>query len=87
MNLAGFFSGSTPRNALQQRAGSVCQDLHVGVSIGRKSFTNKQLLENLKSIFENLKKEKTSIFNAENIKNIYLSSTMGLSFKISFKEI
>ena len=63
------------------------KDGNVGVSIGRKSFTNKQLLENLKSIFENLKKEKTSIFNAENIKNIYLSSTMGLSFKISFKEI
>ena len=63
------------------------KDGNIGVSIGRKSFSNKQLLENLKTIFESLKKEKASIFNAENIKNIYLSSTMGLSFKISFKGI
>ena len=27
------------------------------------------------------------IKNGENIKNVYLSSTMGLSFKIGFKDI
>tara|TARA_B100000029_G_scaffold442579_1_gene461089 strand:- start:334 stop:1026 length:693 start_codon:yes stop_codon:yes gene_type:complete len=63
------------------------KDGNIGISIGRKSFTTKQILENLKSVFENLKKDKASIFNAENIKNVYLSSTMGLSFKISFKDI
>ena len=63
------------------------KDGNIGISIGRKSFTTKQILENLKSVFENLKKDKGSIFNAENIKNVYLSSTMGLSFKISFKDI
>ena len=63
------------------------KDGNIGVSIGRKSFATKQILENLKSIFENLKKEKSSIFNSENIKKIYLSSTMGLSFKINFKDI
>ena len=63
------------------------KDGNIGISIGRKSFTTKQILENLKSVFENLKKDKGSIFNGENIKNVYLSSTMGLSFKISFKDI
>jgi len=63
------------------------KDGNIGISIGRKSFATKQILENLKSIFENLKKEKSSIFNSENIKKIYLSSTMGLSFKINFKDI
>ena len=63
------------------------KDGNIGISIGRKSFTTKQILENLKSVFENLKKDKASVFNAENIKNVYLSSTMGLSFKISFKDI
>ena len=63
------------------------KDGNIGISIGRKNFTTKQILENLKYVFENLKKDKAPIFNAENIKNVYLSSTMGLSFKISFKGI
>jgi large subunit ribosomal protein L1 len=63
------------------------KDGNLGVSIGRKNFTENKLLENLKSLFQNLKKEKPSIFNSENIKNIYLSSTMGISFKLKFKDI
>ena len=63
------------------------KDGNVGISIGRKSFSTKNIIENLKSVFENLKKDKPLIFNAENVKNVYLSSTMGLSFKISFKDI
>ena len=63
------------------------KDGNIGISIGRKSFSTKQILENLKSVFDNLKKDKSTIFNAENIKNVYLSSTMGLSFKIGFKDI
>ena len=62
------------------------KDGNIGISIGRKNFTTKQILENLKCVFENLKKDKAPIFNAENIKNVYLSSTMGLSYKIGFKE-
>jgi len=45
------------------------------------------LLENLKNVFESLKKEKPTIFNSENIKKFYLSSTMGTSFKLNFKDI
>ena len=63
------------------------KDGNIGISIGRKSFSTKQILEKLKSVFDNLKKDKSTIFNAENIKNVYLSSTMGLSFKIGFKDI
>ena len=63
------------------------KDGNVGISIGRKTFSVNQIQENLKSVFENLKKDKASIFNRENIKNVYLSSTMGLSFKINFRDI
>ena len=63
------------------------KDGNVGISVGRKNFVTSKILENIKSVFENLKKDKASIFNGENIKNVYLSSTMGLSFKISFKDI
>ena len=63
------------------------KDGNVGISVGTKNFSSKQILENLKSVFENLKKEKANIFNSENIKNVYMSSTMGPSLKMSFKDI
>ena len=34
------------------------KDGNIGISIGRKSFSTKQILENLKSVFDNLKKDK-----------------------------
>ena len=63
------------------------KDGNLAFSIGRKSFPESKLLENLKSVFQTLKKEKSSIFNGENIKKIYLSSSMGPSFKVNFKDI
>ena len=63
------------------------KDGNVGISIGRKNFTTSKILENLKSVFQNLKKDKPTIFNAENVKNVYLSATMSPSFKIKFKDI
>lgn len=63
------------------------KDGNIGVSIGRKNYTDKKLLENFKSLFETLKKDKPSMFNSEIVKNIYISATMGPSLKISFKDI
>ena len=63
------------------------KDGNVGISVGRKNFTTAKILENIKSVFQNLKKEKPTIFNAENIKNVYVSATMSPAFKIKFKDI
>ena len=63
------------------------KDGNVGISVGRKNFTTAKILENIKSVFQNLKKEKATIFNAENIKNVYVSATMSPAFKIKFKDI
>ena len=63
------------------------KDGNIGISIGRKDFTDKKLLENFKSTLDNLKKEFPKMFNSEIIKNIYVSSTMGPSFKLNFKDI
>ena len=63
------------------------KDGNVGVSIGRKNFTNKQIEENLKAFFQTLKKEKSSILNSETVKNAYISSTMSPSYKIRLKDI
>ena len=63
------------------------KDGNLSFSIGRKSFQENKLSENIKSAFEFLKKEKSSIFNSENIKKVYFSSTMSPSFKLNFKDI
>ena len=63
------------------------KDGNVGLSIGRKSFPTSKILENLKAVFQNLKKDKPMIFNAENVKNLYLSGTMSPSFKLNFKDV
>ncbi len=63
------------------------KDGNIGISIGRKSFDEKKLLENFKAVFENLKRDKPSMFNSEIIKNIYISGTMSPSLKLSFKDI
>ncbi len=63
------------------------KDGNLSFSIGRNNFDEIKLLENIKNVFDNLKKDKPTIFNAENIKKVYLSSTMGNSFKLNFKEI
>ena len=63
------------------------KDGNLGISIGRKNFEDKKLLENFKVVFESLKKEKPSMFNSEIVKNVYVSATMGPSLKLSFKDI
>tara|TARA_B100000123_G_scaffold261021_1_gene227878 strand:+ start:259 stop:951 length:693 start_codon:yes stop_codon:yes gene_type:complete len=63
------------------------KDGNLSFSIGRKSFQDNKLLENLKNAFEFLKKDKPAIFNSENIKKVYLTTTMGTSFKLNFKDI
>ena len=63
------------------------KDGNVGLSIGRKTFTTNKIIENLNSVFQSLKKDKSTIFNSENIKNFYLSSSMSPSIKFNFKEV
>jgi len=63
------------------------KDGNIGVSIGRKNFADKKLLENFKAVFESLKKDKPNMFNSEIVKNVYVSPTMGPSLKVSFKDI
>mgnify|MGYP001243868633 CR=1 FL=1 len=63
------------------------KDGNVGLSIGRKSFATSKIIENINSLFQNLKKDKSTIFNPENVKKIYLSSSMSPSLKINFKEV
>ena len=59
------------------------KDGNIGLSLGKKSFSDDKLLNNFKVIFETLEKEKTNVtVKGELIKNAFLTSTMGVSYKI-----
>ena len=61
------------------------KDGNLALSIGRKNFPKEKLEENYKYFIEFLKKEKSENIKGEFIKNIFLTSTMGISYKIGSK--
>ena len=59
------------------------KDGNIGVSIGKKSFSDDKLIKNFNAIFEILEREKgNNTVKANLIKNAFLTSTMGVSYKI-----
>tara|TARA_B100000686_G_scaffold330245_1_gene392292 strand:+ start:307 stop:996 length:690 start_codon:yes stop_codon:yes gene_type:complete len=59
------------------------KDGNIGLSLGRKSFSDDQLIKNFNAVFEVLEKEKSNnIVKGELIKSAFLTSTMGVSYKI-----
>ena len=61
------------------------KDGNLAATIGRKSFSNEKLLENFNHFIDGVKKEKPDTIKGEFIKNIFLTSTMGISYKIGAK--
>ena len=61
------------------------KDGNLALSIGRKNFSKEKLQENYKYFIEFLKKEKPENIKGEFVKNIFLTSTMGISYKIGGK--
>ena len=61
------------------------KDGNLALSIGRKDFSNNKLEENYKFLIDFLKKEKPDTIKGEFIKNIFITSTMGISCKIGGK--
>ncbi len=59
------------------------KDGNIGVSIGKKSFSDEQLIKNYKAILETLEKEKSNnTLKGDLIKNVFATSTMGVSYKV-----
>ena len=58
------------------------KDGNLSCSIGRKSFSSEKINENYKYFIDFLKKEKPDAIKGEFIKNIFITSTMGISYKI-----
>ena len=61
------------------------KDGNLGSTIGRKSFSTEKLLENYKHFIESIKKEKPETIKGEFIKGIFITSTMGISYKVGAK--
>ena len=61
------------------------KDGNLSSTIGRKSFPTDKLLENYKHFIESVKKEKPDTIKGDFIKSIYLTSTMGISYKVGGK--
>ena len=61
------------------------KDGNLASTIGRKSYSVEKIEENLKFFIESVKKEKPETIKGEFIKNIFISSTMGISYKVGAK--
>ena len=59
------------------------KDGNIGLSLGKKSFSDENLIKNFNAVFEVLEKEKSNnTIKGDLIKNAFLTSTMGVSYKI-----
>ena len=61
------------------------KDGNLSSTIGRKSFSTEKLLENYNHFIDSVKKEKPDTIKGEYIKSIFISSTMGISYRVGAK--
>ena len=61
------------------------KDGNLSSTIGRKSFSDEKLIENYNHFMESVKKEKPDTIKGEFIKGVFLTSTMGISYKLGAK--
>ena len=58
------------------------KDGNIGLSIGKKSFSDQNLINNFNSIIDVISKEKPSNVKGQLIKSAFITSTMGISYKL-----
>ena len=61
------------------------KDGNLASTIGRKSFSSEKILQNYNYFLDSIKKEKPDSMKGEFIKNICITSTMGISYKVGAK--
>ena len=64
------------------------KDGNIGVSIGKKSFNDNQLIQNFNAIIDALEKEKSNnTLKGELVKSVFITSTMGVSYKVKLGKV
>ena len=61
------------------------KDGNLGSSIGKKSFTNEKIKENFDAFIKVIQREKPNSIKGNFILSAFLTSTMGLSYKLKFE--
>ena len=63
------------------------KDGNIGVSIGKKSFSDDKLIKNFNAILDTLDKEKSNnTVKGDLIKSTFITSTMGVSYKVKLSK-
>ena len=83
----GSVTDNIKKAVLDAKAGQVeiknDKDGNIGLSLGKKNFSDDKLIKNFNAIFEILEREKgNNTIKGNLIKNAFLTSTMGVSYKI-----
>ncbi len=64
------------------------KDGNIGVSIGKKSFSDDKLIKNFNAILDSLEKEKSNnTVKGDLIKSAFITSTMGVSYKLRLGKV
>ncbi len=63
------------------------KDGNIGLSFGKKSFSDENLIKNFNTILDSLEKEKSNItLKGDLIRSVFITSTMGVSYKVKLSK-
>tara|TARA_B100000161_G_scaffold215167_1_gene160055 strand:- start:263 stop:598 length:336 start_codon:yes stop_codon:yes gene_type:complete len=63
------------------------KDGNIGLSFGKKSFSDDKLLKNFNTVLDTLEKEKSNLtIKGDLIRNVFVTSTMGVSYKVKLNK-
>lgn len=62
------------------------KDGNIGLSIGKKSFSNDNLIKNFNAVVDTINKEKPAGVKGNLVKSAFITSTMGVSYKIKLNK-
>ena len=61
------------------------KDGNVAASIGKKNFDDKKIIENFNSLIQTIEKEKPNNVKGDFVLSSFITSTMGISYKVKVK--
>ncbi len=63
------------------------KDGNIGLSFGKKSFSDDNLIKNFNTVLDTLEKEKSNLtIKGDLIRSIFITSTMGVSYKVKLEK-